>query len=143
MAMWPARCSDGFSVSIPTTQMGFGLHPGVTIKISDLGVIVKERAEIITKERLLHNKTISGTKKRLFRQKNDYATKKQLLQRKNDYKRLPGDCGIVQQSGIDQMFAGFTQKSYGKERFRGKYKENKDETTDTLFINDCVLIWSE
>jgi len=36
--------------------MGFGLHPDATIKISDLGLIVKERAEIITKERLLHNK---------------------------------------------------------------------------------------
>ena len=44
----------------------FGLHPGTTIKISDLGVIVKESAEIITIERLLHNKTISGTKKRLL-----------------------------------------------------------------------------
>ena len=43
----------------------FGLHPGATIKILDLGGLVKESAKIITKERLLHNKTISGTKKRL------------------------------------------------------------------------------
>jgi len=45
--------------------MVFGLHPGTTIKILDLGGLVKESAKIITKERLLHNKTISGTKKRL------------------------------------------------------------------------------
>lgn len=88
--------------------MGFGLHPGATIKIPDLGGIVKESAEIITKERLLHNKTISGTKKRLLRQKNDYTTKKRLGQRKNDYRGLPGDCGSVQQAGSDRLLADFT-----------------------------------
>lgn len=104
----------------PVARMGFRSPSRTAIKISDLGVIVKERAEIITKERLLHNKTISGTKKRLPRQKNDYATKKRMTRQKNEFRKSPGNCSTAPHLETNLLIEGFVRKSYGNAGLRGK-----------------------